>query len=56
MPGDAIVRDIARLVTVAQMVHDGELNELLVRLLLAGKLHRDGAPGREDGAGHCGCV
>jgi hypothetical protein len=27
MPRDAIVRDIARLVTVAQMVHDGELND-----------------------------
>lgn len=27
VPRDAIVRDIARLVTVAQMVHDGELNE-----------------------------
>lgn len=30
MPRDAIVRDIARLVTVAQMVHDGELNDDLV--------------------------
>ena len=30
MPRDAIVRDIARLVTVAQMVHDDELNDDLV--------------------------
>ncbi len=30
MPRDAIVRDIARLVTVAQMVHDGALNDDLV--------------------------
>lgn len=30
MPRDAIVRDIARLVTIAQMVHDGELNDDLV--------------------------
>jgi hypothetical protein len=30
VPRDAIVRDIARLVTVAQMVHDNELNDLVL--------------------------
>lgn len=30
VPRDAVVRDIARLVTVAQMVHDGEVNDDLV--------------------------
>jgi hypothetical protein len=30
VPAEAIVRDIARLVTIAQMVHDGELNDDLV--------------------------